>query len=173
MHYSPFSDYIDWQESGVQESANEQSGEYPERSDFEPVESDLPVIEVDELIEVDEVDYEYESVTLATVGRLFYGGQMVEVGDSRPRAVIGRGEDSDLQIPELCVSRAHATLEQRADGIYLVDHSNNGTTVISEDAIKYRAWKSSLKLQGHGQICLGSGKKRVRIDFAITDTWSV
>lgn len=52
---------------------------------------------------------------------------------SLPSVAIGRGRDNDIILPSDCVSRRHARLENRPDGLYLVDlDSTNGTFVNEE-----------------------------------------
>jgi diguanylate cyclase (GGDEF)-like protein len=50
-----------------------------------------------------------------------------------PVVAIGRGRDNDIVLPSDCVSRRHARLEQRTDGLYLLDlESTNGTFINDE-----------------------------------------
>ena len=50
-----------------------------------------------------------------------------------PIVSIGRGRDNDIVLPSDCVSRRHARLEQKPDGLYLLDlESTNGTFVNEE-----------------------------------------
>jgi diguanylate cyclase (GGDEF)-like protein len=50
-----------------------------------------------------------------------------------PAIGIGRGRDNDIVLASDCVSRRHARLERRAEGLYLVDlESTNGTFVNEE-----------------------------------------
>jgi two-component system cell cycle response regulator len=50
-----------------------------------------------------------------------------------PSVAIGRGRDNDIVLASDCVSRRHARLEHRPDGLYLLDlNSTNGTFVNEE-----------------------------------------
>lgn len=51
---------------------------------------------------------------------------------------IGRGRDNDIVLPSDCVSRRHAKLEQRPDGLYLVDLESTNGTFVNEDAQRVR-----------------------------------
>lgn len=52
---------------------------------------------------------------------------------SLPALTVGRGRDNDIVLPSDCVSRRHARLEQRADGLYLVDLESTNGTFINEE----------------------------------------
>ncbi len=46
---------------------------------------------------------------------------------------IGRGRDNDIILTSDCVSRRHARLEERSDGLYLVDAGSTNGTYINEE----------------------------------------
>jgi diguanylate cyclase (GGDEF)-like protein len=50
-----------------------------------------------------------------------------------PSVAIGRGRDNDIVLPSDCVSRRHARLEQRPDGLYLVDQDSTNGTFVNEE----------------------------------------
>jgi diguanylate cyclase (GGDEF)-like protein len=53
-------------------------------------------------------------------------GSLVTIGDQP--LVIGRGDNCDVRLSELSVSRRHAGVQAEPDGIYVLDlHSTNGT----------------------------------------------
>jgi diguanylate cyclase (GGDEF)-like protein len=51
-----------------------------------------------------------------------------------PSIAIGRGRDSDILLTSDCVSRRHARLEQRADGLYLLDLDSTNGIFVNEEA---------------------------------------
>jgi len=60
-------------------------------------------------------------------------GQRKDFPFSKPRVVIGRGENCDLQVPLASVSRRHCALEIADDAVKVKDlGSSNGTYVNSE-----------------------------------------
>lgn len=52
---------------------------------------------------------------------------------SLPSISIGRGRDNDIMLRSESVSRRHARLEQRADGLYLVDLGSTNGTYVNEE----------------------------------------
>jgi len=55
-----------------------------------------------------------------------------------PTIAIGRGRDNDIVLPSDCVSRRHARLEQRPDGLYLIDLDSTNGTFINEEPQRVR-----------------------------------
>jgi two-component system, cell cycle response regulator len=55
---------------------------------------------------------------------------------SLPSVSIGRGRDNDIVLPSDCVSRKHARLEQRADGLYLIDTVSTNGTFINDEPLR-------------------------------------
>lgn len=84
---------------------------------------------------------------------LFYEGE--EIAIEQGPLVLGRGEESDLPIPDSRVSRVHAVVEQKRDSFVITDSSTNGTYVQigNEDVVFLH--HEELRLHGKGQIGLG------------------
>ena len=55
-----------------------------------------------------------------------------------PTVAIGRGRDNDIVLPSDCVSRRHARLEQRPDGLYLLDLDSTNGTFVNEEPNRVR-----------------------------------
>jgi two-component system cell cycle response regulator len=55
-----------------------------------------------------------------------------------PKISIGRGRDNDIVLPSDCVSRRHAQLEHRDDGLYLVDVGSTNGTFVNEGTQRIR-----------------------------------
>lgn len=65
---------------------------------------------------------------------------------------LGRQRDNDFPVQSLSVSRYHARIEKRADGLFIVDlDSRNGLAVNGEPV---RQWR----LEGEGEIVLGDAR---------------
>lgn len=88
-------------------------------------------------------------------------GRSADLGDG---AVLGRGEDCDLVLPEASVSRRHARLVREPGGWALVDlGSRNG---IGTAAGRLRR----VALEDGAEVRLGKVELRVRIDAVETRT---
>lgn len=81
----------------------------------------------------------------------------------RCNAVIGRGTDSDWQLPdpERHLSKQHCRIEFRGDRYYLVDTSKNGVFV--NDAIEPLRQGNMAELQDGDRLTLGDYELQVRI----------
>jgi len=55
-----------------------------------------------------------------------------------PRVAIGRGRDNDIVLASDSVSRRHARLERRPDGIYLIDLDSTNGTFVNEEPQRVR-----------------------------------
>lgn len=51
----------------------------------------------------------------------------------RPMTTIGRGRDNDIVLPSDCVSRRHARLEHRSNGLFVTDLESTNGTFINDD----------------------------------------
>jgi len=82
----------------------------------------------------------------------------------RCNAVIGRGTDSDWQLPdpERHLSKQHCRIEFRGDRYYLVDTSKNGVFV--NDAIEPLRQGNMAELQDGDRLTLGDYELEVRIE---------
>ncbi|HUL07776.1 MAG TPA: type VI secretion system-associated FHA domain protein TagH [Candidatus Acidoferrum sp.] len=82
----------------------------------------------------------------------------------RCNAVIGRGSDSDWQLPdpERHLSKQHCRIEFRGDRYYLVDTSKNGVFV--NDSIEPLRQGNMAELQDGDRLTLGDYELEVRIE---------
>lgn len=103
-----------------------------------------------------------------------FGEERIALGPDNPRIILGRDKDNDLVIPYPEASRRHATIEQRLDKHYLIDHSANGTTVIGSDRIPWVLHREEAPLTGSGHILCGFSQKaadeRIPVDFFVDYT---
>lgn len=91
----------------------------------------------------------------AVLRRLEPPGRPLLLGSRHVR--LGRRPECDLAVPDLGVSRRHASLYRRVAGWYLVDHGSTNGTFINGNRIKTPA-----KLASGDEIQLG---RRVRLRF--------
>lgn len=88
---------------------------------------------------------------------LSHAGSTVEIhssGATRP-VTLGRSPDSLFIIEHSQASRKHATIEVRNGKFYILDHSTNGTFVVTEDGEQVRLDREAFQLHGGGSISLG------------------
>jgi class 3 adenylate cyclase len=69
--------------------------------------------------------------------------------------LIGRGNQCDLIVDTMLVSRTHARLEYRRGKFVLIDQSTNGTFVKIQDGTEVYLRREELPLSGEGVISLG------------------
>jgi hypothetical protein len=69
--------------------------------------------------------------------------------------LIGRGNQCDLIVDTMLVSRTHARLEYRRGKFVLIDQSTNGTFVKIQDGAEVYLRREELPLSGEGVISLG------------------
>lgn len=92
---------------------------------------------------------------------LTYQGQTFELSLARPSMVLGRGTQCDVQVNSDMASRSHAKIEYRWGDWVLIDHSTNGTYVITDpgkrtyDGLNLRLHHREWIMQGRGSISLG------------------
>lgn len=92
---------------------------------------------------------------------LNFNGRIVPVREQNTPFIIGRGDHSNLVVPSETASRSHARIESRYGELVLVDHSTNGTYVVTHDGkraydgldmhLHHREWI----MVGEGLISLG------------------
>jgi hypothetical protein len=101
-----------------------------------------PVLQPTEAASPVELGVEHEIAVLS------FGGERHEVG--KPRVVLGRSKDADLQVPDPNVSRRHAELRQEGAAYWLVDlDSTNGIEVRGKRVKR-------LKLEDGSRFTIGS-----------------
>lgn len=92
---------------------------------------------------------------------LTYQGRHYELSPSRPTFVFGRGQQCDVQVNSDMASRSHAKIEFRWGEWILIDHSTNGTYVVTDpgkrtyDGLNLRLHHREWIMQGRGSISLG------------------
>ena len=67
--------------------------------------------------------------------------------------LIGRDEGVDICIDEPLVSRAHARLEERPEGWYVIDLGSTNTTKLNGEPITERAVKDGDELRFARAVC--------------------
>ncbi len=86
---------------------------------------------------------------------LRYGSTVLEVSQTRPSITMGRQEHNDLEVIDTRVSRSHARIEYRNGRFVLIDHSTNGTFMMTDDGKGANLKRSETVLEGRGIITLG------------------
>lgn len=86
-------------------------------------------------------------------------GQRLQLPPPGARIVIGRGEDAGWVVLDEDLSRAHAAVLHRADGVWIQDlGSKNGTRV---DGVRVPATAPGLRLTHDARVTLGGTAFRV------------
>ena len=105
---------------------------------------------------------------------LNFNGRKVSVREQNTPFIIGRGDHSNLVVPSETASRSHARIESRYGELVLVDHSTNGTYVITHagkrayDGLDMHLHHREWIIVGTGLISLGKpadGQDPVCISF--------
>lgn len=92
---------------------------------------------------------------------LNYQGKPFELSLARPSMALGRGQQCEVQVNSDMASRLHAKIEYRWGDWVLIDHSTNGTYVITDpgkrtyDGLNLRLHHREWIMQGKGSISLG------------------
>lgn len=86
---------------------------------------------------------------------LRYGNTVLEISQTRPSVTMGRQEHNDLEVIDTRVSRSHARIEYRNGKFVLIDHSTNGTFMMTDDGKGINLKRSETVMQGSGIITLG------------------
>lgn len=87
--------------------------------------------------------------------RLTYKGQTFVRRRANEALVIGRDDSCDVVVQERKASRQHCTIERKANGFVLRDHSSNGTYVKPADDREMIVLRDELTLRGAGVIAFG------------------
>jgi len=87
--------------------------------------------------------------------RLTYKGQTIVRRRANEALLIGRDESCDVVVQERKASRQHCTIERKANGFVLRDHSSNGTYVKPADDLEMIVLQDELTLRGAGLIAFG------------------
>ncbi len=83
-------------------------------------------------------------------------GRSILIVDRRtPTVTIGRDDGNDIVIDISTVSRRHAHLDWREDGVHLVDHSWNGTYVYDGQGHERHVHNAEILLADSGLLCPG------------------
>lgn len=72
-------------------------------------------------------------------------------------------------IEDRSVSRQHGRVEVRPAGPVLVDHSTNGTRVLSRGGVWRAVHRDEIRLRGSGLISLGSGDDAPVIHYRLLE----
>ncbi len=92
---------------------------------------------------------------------LTFNGKTVSVMERNTPFIIGRGDHCNLVVPSETASRSHARIESRYGELVLVDHSTNGTYVITHpgkrayDGLDMHLHHREWTMVGNGMINLG------------------
>jgi len=86
---------------------------------------------------------------------LRYGSTVLEISQTRPSVTMGRQEHNDLEVIDTRVSRSHARIEYRNGRFVLIDHSTNGTFMMTDGGKGVNLKRSETVLEGSGIITLG------------------
>lgn len=105
----------------------------------------------------------------ARAAELVHGGESRRVYDGQPVVTFGRGAECDLVIEDRSVSRQHGRVEVRPAGPVLVDHSTNGTRVLSRGGVWRAVHRDEIRLRGSGLISLGSGDDAPVIHYRLLE----
>lgn len=116
-------------------------------------------LELFEVIHEDDNLTRMQQVEATAVGTMrlvaSFGDLSVEVGEQRPAIVMGRGEESDIVVPDPLASRLHARIEARRGRFMLVDQSLNGTYLAIEGRKEFMLRRDEIQLTGAGRLALG------------------
>lgn len=111
---------------------------------------------------------QFSSLSVMPVDRLCvrYHGQAHLLDDKVRVLTLGRDPGSKLYISDRKASRAHARIEKRNNGYYLVDTSTNGTFVNFAGQQEVLVRQHEILMQGSGIICFGASIKDPKADQA-------
>ena len=110
---------------------------------------------------------------LHTPGRLVLrhaGKEWTLAPGGRTRYTLGRDAGCDVVVMHPRASRHHANLELRGTHYHLVDHSSNGTHVVTASGEALVLRHQEIVLAGRGQIALGQApdtREAVPIEYAV------
>ena len=101
---------------------------------------------------------------------LYYGLKTMETTEDHPLVTFGRDPISDLVLSDHFVSRNHAKIERKPEGIILTDMSTNGTCVKPDEGLELLVRNGSIKLKNKGLIFFGrpfNGDRRGGIRYEV------
>ncbi len=113
----------------------------------------------------------------ATGIEINYQGQKLLVREGNTPFLIGRGDHCNLVVQSKTTSRSHARIEARSGELVIVDHSTNGTYVITDpgkrayDGLDMCLHHMEWTMAGHGKISLGrpvSASDEKTIEFRVS-----
>jgi len=87
---------------------------------------------------------------------LRYRGKAYLIDERHASLSLGRDPSCSLTIPNRKVSRAHARIERRPDGFFLIDTSSNGSFLSMQGRQEILLRKREIRLEGSGILCLGT-----------------
>lgn len=93
--------------------------------------------------------------TAATILRVTYNKQLIEVNQNKPSLVMGRSQNCDLMIDEKLASRQHVRIELRRDKFFIVDQSTNGTHIMLGNNPEEFLRREESPINSNGRISLG------------------
>ena len=86
---------------------------------------------------------------------LKFKGRNFILGANRPSFLLGRDQKSDITLEDGSVSREHARIKYEKGKFTLIDHSTNGTYILTESKEDFCVHQEELHLRGKGVICAG------------------
>ena len=84
-------------------------------------------------------------------------GTEIVLDEECPQLTLGRGEQCDLVVDDVSVSRLHARIEHRRGYFVVVDLSTNATVIRPDDGKEVVLHQDEQRLSGTGTIVLGAG----------------